>query len=80
MVIRGDKQTSLLSGWIRLNKFQRYRKGSLLCDKFFSGFFFFFLLEKGRASMCPLKDPPNRKQIKWVIDPIEICSVFDMGE
>ena len=62
MVIRGDKQTSLLSGWIRLNKFQRYRKGSLLCDKFFSGFFF-FLLEKEGPVCAPLKTPPIENKL-----------------
>ena len=76
MVIRDDKQTSILSGWIRLNKFQRYR--SLLCEKFFSGFFFF--CQKKEGPVCAPLKTPHRKQIKWVIDFIEICSVFDMGE
>ena len=44
----------------------------------FSGFFFF--CQKKEGPVCAPLKTPHRKQIKWVIDFIEICSVFDMGE
>ena len=43
-------------------------------------FRFFFFCQKKEGPVCAPLKTPHRKQIKWVIDFIEICSVFDMGE